>query len=98
MLISFYVFRDNSLVYYIFVRFRCTEEGDKHLVYVTEKDSDFPSNDDPTTEITGDNNVVVFDDIKFTIKSGTEYKWRVDCVEGETSKTRRGDTWSFTMQ
>ena len=31
------------------------------MVYVTEKDSDFPPNDAPTTEITGDNNVVVFD-------------------------------------
>ena len=67
------------------------------MVYVTEKDSEFPPNDAPTTEITGDNNVVVFDDIKFTIKSGTEYKWRVDCVEGETNNRRKGDTWSFTM-
>merc|ERR1712080_361608 len=78
--------------------FRCTNEGDKHLVYVAEKDSDFPPNDEPTTEITADNNVVVFGDIIFTINPGTEYKWRVDCVEGETSKVREGDTWSFTMQ
>ena len=33
------------------------------MVYVAKKDSDFPSNDEPTAEITGDNNVVVFDDI-----------------------------------
>ena len=81
-----------------FFRFRCTEEGDKHFVYVAEIDSDFPPNDDPTTETTGDNNVVVFDDIDLNIKSGTEYKWRVDCVEVETNKRRRGDTWSFILQ
>ncbi len=68
------------------------------MVYVAKKDSDFPSNDEPSAEITGDNNVVVFEDIEFTIESGTEYKWRVDCLEGETSIRRRGDTWAFTMQ
>ena len=77
---------------------RCTNDEDKHMVYIAEKTDDFPADDEPTTEMTGDNNVVVFAEIGFEVSAGTAYKWRVDCVEGEAGKRRTGDTWEFSLK
>ena len=68
------------------------------MVYIAEKTEDFPSDDEPTTEMTKDNNVIVFDEIGFAVSAGTAYKWRVDCVEGESGKRRSGETWEFSMK
>jgi len=77
--------------------YRCNGDGDKHMIYIAKESSDFPSIDEPTTEMNGDGNVVVFDDVGFTVSPGKLYKWRVDCVEGESSKRRSGDVWMFKM-
>ena len=67
------------------------------MVYIAKETTDFPPIDQPTTEIAGDENVVVFKDINFIITPGQLYKWRVDCSEGTTNKRRTGDTWLFKM-
>ena len=67
------------------------------MVYIAQKDKDFPPNKNPTAELVGDDNIVSFSNIDITIKPGVQYKWRVDCVEGATSNRRIGDTWDFTM-
>ena len=77
--------------------FRCTGEDDKHMVYIAKKDEDMPALDEPTTEMSGEGNVIVFKDINFSVSPGEAYKWRVDCVEGETQKRRKGATWKFTI-
>ena len=82
----------------LFTLIRCTNDEDKHMVYIAEKTSDFPSDDAPTTEMTGDNNVVVFAEIGFEVSTGTAYKWRVDCVEGGSGNRRGGDIWEFSMK
>ena len=76
---------------------RCNGKRDKHTVYIAKEHSDFPSIDEPTTEMSGDGNVVILEDIDFTISPGKSYKWRVDCVEGDTNNRRTGDIWSFKM-
>ena len=68
------------------------------MVYIAEKASDFPTDDEPTTETTGDNNVIVFAEIEFEVITGTAYDWRVDCVEGELGNRRGGDTWEFSLK
>jgi len=76
--------------------FRCDDEGDKHMVYVSTKDGDLPPIDNPTAERIGNENIVTFDEIDVEITSGGEYKWRVDCVEGNMRRT--GDIWMFKIQ
>ena len=56
-----------------------------------------PPKNEPTATLTGEGNVVVFDDIDFTIDNGNYY-WRVDCVKGDTNKRRNGATWKFTVE
>ena len=43
------------------------------MFYIAEKASDFPADDEPTTETTGDNNVTVFAEIGFEVITGTAY-------------------------
>lgn len=74
------------------------KDQDKHMVFITEKASDFPADDEPTTETTGDNNVIVFAEIGVEDRTGTAYEWRVDCVEGESGNRRGGDTWEFSLK
>jgi len=76
--------------------FRCTEENDKHLVYIAKNKKDMPPKDKPTATLSGEGNVVVFDDIDFSIEKG-DYYWRVDCVKGDTNKRTSGNTWKFTI-
>ena len=67
------------------------------MVYIAKEHHEFPPDDEPTTQITGDGNVVVFEDIGLEIMSDKKYLWRVDCVEGATKKRRQSDKWAFTM-
>ena len=67
------------------------------MVYIAKNSTDFPPMDEPTTEMTGDGNVIVFKDLDFKVSTNIWYKWRVDCVEGENKKRREGDTWLFRM-
>ena len=60
------------------------------MIYIAEKSTDFSADDEPTTEMTGDNNVIVFAEIRFEVNAGTAYKWRADCVEGESGIRRVG--------
>ena len=75
---------------------RCNNEGDKHLVYIAPEDDEFPSEENPTAELQGDNNIVSFLKFDILINPNIEYKWRVDCVQ-ETIR-RTGDVWYFTMK
>ena len=50
------------------------KDQDKHMVFITEKASDFPADDEPTTETTGDNNVIVFAEIGVEDRTGTAYE------------------------
>ena len=68
------------------------------MIYITKAHHEFPPLDEPTTEIDGDGNVVVFKDIDFTIEADREYKWRVDCVENGSNNRKQSDEWSFTMK
>lgn len=81
----------------VFLYFRCTDSTDRHLVYIANKEDEFPSVDNPTMELQGKDNIVSFADLQKEIVLGAEYKWRVDCVEGKTDERRQGDTWLFTM-
>jgi len=74
----------------------CTGDLDKHLVYITEKGSDFPN--DPIAETSANGNVVVLDDHGYKLESGTTYLWRVDCLEDSNGKLRMGDIWSFAIK
>ena len=67
------------------------------MVYIAKESSVFPSLDEPTTVMVGIGNVIVLEDIDFTISSGKSYKWRVDCVQGDTNQRRTGHTWIFKM-
>ena len=67
------------------------------MAYITLDTDDFPPVNQPTAELYGEDNIIAFENIDFTIKSGKLYKWRVDCVEGDTKKRRTGDVWRFTM-
>jgi len=76
---------------------RCNKDDDKHLVYIAIQKDDFPPLDEPTAEMFGEDNIVVFDDISKEIFSGMKYKWRVDCLEVLKNERRKGDIWNFTM-
>ena len=85
----------NTILHY---HYRCTNKEDKHIVYIVEDTLNIPPQDGPTTEMTGDNNVIVFKDIGFEVVTGRRYKWRVDCVEGKSGARRTGQTWKFTFK
>ena len=76
---------------------RCVDNGDKHMVYITQQSDEFPPHDQPTAEMVEDNNIVSFSDLSEEIISGVKYKWRVDCIDGDTGNRRSGDVWTFTM-
>lgn len=76
---------------------RCNDADDKHMVYIAKNSTDFPPNDQPTTELTGDGNVIVFKDIDFHPVDHIWYKWRVDCVKGSTNKRISSDEWLFRI-
>ena len=66
------------------------------MVYIAKNKKDMPPKDKPTATLSGEGNVVVFDDIDFSIEKG-DYYWRVDCVKGDTNKRTSGNTWKFTI-
>ena len=68
------------------------------MVYIAKNSTDFTPVDEPTTELTGNGNVIIFGDIDFKVSANIWYKWRVDCVEGATKNRREGNTWLFRMQ
>merc|ERR1712136_501477 len=78
--------------------YRCNKKGDKHMIYIAKAHHGFPPLDEPTTEIDGDGNVVVFKDIDFTIEADQEYKWRVDCVKSGSNNRKQSEEWSFTIK
>ena len=65
------------------------------MIYISQKDDDFPPEDNPTAELEGNDNIVSFAKFDISIEPGKEYQWRVDCVQ--ESKRRTGDVWYFTM-
>ena len=70
------------------------------MVYISLDDEEFPTEDNPTKILSGDENVVNFQDVDTDILPGELYKWRVDCVDtidGNQIIRRIGDTWRFTM-
>ena len=67
------------------------------MVYIALTDDVFPPNETPTAELKDEDNIIYFSNIDITIKSGEKYNWKVDCVEGLTSKRRHGDVWTFIM-
>ena len=67
------------------------------MAYIAPETMDFPPDDQPTAELVDEENVIYLSDIDVTIEPGEKYKWRVDCVEGQTMKRRTGDVWTFTM-
>ena len=67
------------------------------MAYIALDNKDFPPVNQPTAELSGDDNIIALKDIVINISSGKLYKWRVDCVEGATNKRRTGDVWHFTM-
>jgi len=78
--------------------FRCTDQNDKHLVYIAEMGATFAAVDEPTLVLIGDQNVILFKEIGFSLIPDRTYKWRVDCLDGDTGiKQQTGDVWSFTM-
>merc|ERR1719430_1970351 len=77
--------------------YSCNGIEDKHMVYIAKNSTDFPPLDQPTTELTGEGNVIVFKDIGFTVLPNKWYKWRVDCFKGATSQRLSSDTWLFRM-
>ena len=78
--------------------YRCNDADDKHAVFISKNDEEFPSVDEPTTEMTGNGNVIIFSDIDFNVVPDVWYKWRVDCVEGNANKRRQSEIWRFKMQ
>ena len=68
------------------------------MIYIAKAHHGFPPLDEPTTEIDGDGNVVVFKDIDFTIEADQEYKWRVDCVKSGSNNRKQSGEWSFTIK
>ena len=71
------------------------------MVYVAMNGEDFPADDLPTAELSGEDNIVYLKDIDVEVSSGMDYKWRVDCVPSTNAKQykqrRTGDTWIFTI-
>ena len=67
------------------------------MVYIGKDKKAMPPVNEPTATLSGEGNVVVFDNIDYSIDVG-DYYWRVDCVEGATNKRRKGATWKFTIE
>ena len=71
------------------------------MVYVSLNDEDFPSEDNPTAELSGDDNIIPLKNIDTEIIPGEAYKWRVDCVPSTNVKKhkqrRTGKVWIFTI-
>merc|ERR1712150_192190 len=78
--------------------FRCNDDSDKHMVYISKSDDNFPPNDEPNTEMQGNGNVVVFKEIGFDVIPDVWYKWRVDCLKSSTNKRIYSDIWHFKMK
>ena len=68
------------------------------MVYIAKEGDELPPIDEPTTEMTGTGNVVVFKDIGFDIEPEQPYIWRVDCVSAADNKRRQSNTWGFTIK
>ena len=81
---------------FIFPFYRCNGKNDEHMVYVSLESEDFPSVENPSMKLSGDDNIIPLEDLDITISSGELYKWRVDCVPNG-NKRRSGDVWHFTM-
>jgi len=75
--------------------YRCNDVDDKHVVYLAEKDKDFT--DEPITELIGDGNVIVFEDIDFNVEPDTWYKWKVDCIKATSEEKKEGNIWLFKI-
>ena len=76
---------------------RCDNDEDRHMIYVANKNADFPAMDQPTSVLFGTDNIVPLNGLDISIESGEAYKWRVDCIEGVSNRRREGDIWVFTM-
>ena len=67
------------------------------MIYIANRDADFPPMDQPTFVLFGTDNIVPLNGLDISIKDGETYKWRVDCVEDVSNSRREGDVWVFAM-
>ena len=67
------------------------------MIYIANRDDDFPPIDQPTSVLFGTDNIVPLTGLDISIEGGEAYKWRVDCIEGSSNSRREGDVWVFTL-